>query len=84
MYFSVALWFAGPAYCAALWICLVTSRRISETLLLRGCDVMLEGGSRQMTSHIPFQLEEDAEKQGTGIFGNQATEKHQSDGESAW
>ena len=32
LYFACALYFAGPIYCAALWVCLITSRRISETL----------------------------------------------------
>ena len=72
LYFSVALWLAGPAYCAALWICLVTSRNISETLLLRGCDIMLEGGPDHDEPHIIYiQREEDADKQGNGKLGGE-------------
>ena len=42
---AVALWWAGPVYAAILWLALCTSRRISETLLLRGCDIQLSGGT---------------------------------------
>lgn len=44
LFFAVALYFAGPSYCAVLWITLVTSRRIGETVLLKGSDVRLRGG----------------------------------------
>eukprot|EP00969_Alexandrium_andersonii_P236639 10446803-Alexandrium_andersonii.AAC.1 len=36
--------YPGPVYAAALWLCVITSRRISETLRLRGSDVHLSGG----------------------------------------
>ena len=54
-FFAVALFFAGPAYCAVLWIALVTSRRIGETLLLKGTDVRLRGGEDHDAPHILFE-----------------------------
>ena len=55
LFFAVALFFAGPTYCAVLWIALVTSRRIGETLLLKGTDVRLRGGEDHDAPHILFE-----------------------------
>ena len=72
LFFAVALWFAGPVYAVALWLCLVTSRRISETLLLRGCDVMLHGGPDSDHPHIIYiQRPEDEGRQGNGKLGGE-------------
>ena len=58
LFFAVALYFAGPSYCAVLWITLVTSRRIGETVLLKGSDVRLRGGEDHDSPHILFQRAE--------------------------
>ena len=72
LYFACALYFAGPIYCAALWVCLVTSRRISETLLLRHSDVNLEGGGFHDSPHILYQQrEEDLHLSGQGKLGEE-------------
>ena len=55
LFFAVALFFAGPAYCAVLWIALVTSRRTGETLLLKGTDVRLRGGEDHDAPRILFE-----------------------------
>ena len=70
LFLAVALFFAGPCYCAALWVALVTSRRISETLLLRGTDVQLNGGAEHDEPHVLFQKrEEDKKIKGNGKLG---------------
>ena len=72
LFFSVALWFAGPAYCFAIWLCLVTSRRISETLLLRLGDIKENGGPDHDEPHIIYiQREEDDGIQGNGKLGGE-------------
>ena len=55
LFFAVALFFAGPTYCAVLWIALVSSRRIGETLLLKGTNVRLRGGEDHDAPHILFE-----------------------------
>lgn len=72
LFFAVALFFTGPVYCAALWLCLVTSRRISETLLLRGTDVQLIGGDEHDAPHILYQQRvEDRHLRGNGKLGKE-------------
>ena len=72
LFFSVALWFAGPAYCFAIWLCLVTSRRISETLLLRLGDIKEKGGPDHDEPHIIYiQREEDDGIQRNGKLGGE-------------
>ena len=51
-------WFAGPAHCAALWLCFVTSRHISETLLLRTSDVFWPAGWWAWSQRSQYHLEE--------------------------
>ena len=70
LFFAVALCFAGPVYCAVLWIALVTSRRISETLLLRTSDLRLLGGEDHDEPHVLFQQRaEDKAYKGNGKLG---------------
>ena len=52
---QIALFLAGPKYACVLWLTLVTSRRISETLLLRGTDIRVQGGEEHDAGHILFQ-----------------------------
>ena len=55
LFLAVALYWAGPKYACVLWLTLVTSRRISETLLLRGPDILVQGGEHHDAGHILFQ-----------------------------
>ena len=43
-------------------IALCTSRRISETLLLRGCDIQLSGGTYHDQPHVLYQRRLEDEK----------------------
>ena len=70
LFFAVAQFFAGPIYCVVLWLALVTSRRISETLLLRGTDIRLTGGEDHDAPHVLFQKrQEDKKLRGQGKLG---------------
>ena len=62
LFFAVAQFFAGPIYCVVLWLALVTSRRISETLLLRGTDIRLTGGEDHDAPHVLFQKRQEDKK----------------------
>ena len=55
LFLAVALYWAGPKCACVLWLTLVTSRRISETLLLRGTDIRVQGGEEHDSGHILFQ-----------------------------
>ena len=55
LFLAVALYWASPKYACVLWLTLVTSRRISETLLLRGTDIRVQGGEEHDAGHILFQ-----------------------------
>ena len=55
LFLAVALYWAGPKYACVLWLTFVTSRRISETLLLRGTDIRVQGGEEHDAGHILFQ-----------------------------
>ena len=55
LFLAVALYWAGPKCACVLWLTLVTSRRISETLLLRGTDIRVQGGEEHDAGHILFQ-----------------------------
>ncbi|CAE7811309.1 unnamed protein product [Symbiodinium necroappetens] len=70
LFFAVATYFAGPVYAIVLWLTLVTSRRISEALLLRGSDVKLAGGEHHDEPHVLFQRRpEDKGYGGQGKMG---------------
>ena len=70
LFLAVSLYFAGPRYVMALWITMVTSRRISEALQLQALDVFLDGGHMQDAPHIRFQKrEENKAFQGMGKLG---------------
>ena len=56
LWFGVLLYSAGPVYAFAIWLCMVTSRRISETLRLRSGDLVLHGGAHDDHPHILYQL----------------------------
>lgn len=71
LFFAVALYFAGPVYCVVLWLALVTSRRISETLFLRGTDICLQGGPEHDSPHVLYQKrQEDNQLRGQGKLGS--------------
>ena len=42
-FWAVTVYFAGPIYAAAIWFTIVTSRRISEALMLRWTHIHLAG-----------------------------------------
>ena len=70
LFFAVALYWAGPKYASVLRLTLVTSRRISETLLLRGTDIRLQGGEYHDAGHILYQRRpEDEALGGDGKLG---------------
>ena len=67
---QIALFLAGPKYACVLWLTLVTSRRISETLLLRGTDIRVQGGEEHDAGHILFQRRpQDDSLGGSGKLG---------------
>ena len=69
---AVALYWAGPKYACVLWLTLVTSRRISETLLLRGTDIRVQGGEDHDAGHILFQRRpQDGNLGGSGKLGSE-------------
>ena len=39
LFYATLVYFAGPAIAVAVWLAMVTSRRISETLQCRGNDL---------------------------------------------
>ena len=49
---QIALFLAGPKYACVLWLTLVTSRRISETLLLRGTDMSARRRRARRRTHL--------------------------------
>ena len=70
LFLAVALYWAGPKYACVLWLTLVTSRRISETLLLRGTDIRVQGGEEHDAGHILFQRRpQDDSLGGSGKLG---------------
>ena len=67
---QIALFLAGPKYACVLWLTLVTSRRISETLLLRGTDIRVQGGEEHDAGHILFRRRpQDDSLGGSGKLG---------------
>lgn len=72
LFLAVALYWAGPKYACVLWLTLVTSRRISETLLLRGTDIRVQGGEEHDAGHILFQRRpQDDSLGGSGKLGGE-------------
>ena len=72
LFLAVALYWAGPKYACVLWLTLVTSRRISETLLLRGTDIRVQGGEDHDAGHILFQRRpQDDNLGGSGKLGSE-------------
>ena len=70
LFFAVGLYWAGPVYAAAIWVCLVTSRRIGEALALKGTDIRIEGGEDHDAPHVLYQRREgDKEYRGAGKLG---------------
>ena len=51
---AVMVFFSGPAYAMAIYLGIVTHRRISEVLRIRAQDLMLEGGEQSSQPHIWF------------------------------
>ena len=52
LFLAVALYWPGPKYACVLWLTLVTSRRISETLLLRGTDMSARRRRARRRTHL--------------------------------
>ena len=52
LFLAVALYWPGPKYACVLWLTLVTSRRISETLLLRGTDMSARRKRARRRTHL--------------------------------
>ena len=72
LFLAVALYWAGPKYACVLWLTLVTSRRISETFLLRGTDIRVQGGEDHDAGHILFQRRpQDDNLGGSGKLGSE-------------
>ena len=72
LFLAVALYWAGPKYACVLWLTLVTSRRISETLLLPGTDIRVQGGEDHDAGHILFQRRpQDDNLGGSGKLGSE-------------
>ena len=70
LFLAVLVWFTEPVYAATIWICMVTSRRISETLRLRSSDICLAGGESCDEPHVLFEVkDEDMEFDGMGKLG---------------
>ena len=62
LFFAATLFWAGPVYAAILWLALSTSRRISETLLLRACDIQISGGEFHDEPHVLYTRRPEDEK----------------------
>ena len=61
-----------PKYACVLWLTLVTSRHISEPLLLRGTDIRVQGGEAHDAGHILFQRRpQDDNLGGSGKLGSE-------------
>ena len=72
LFLAVALYWAGPKYACVLWLTLVTSRHISEPLLLRGTDIRVQGGEAHDAGHILFQRPpQDDNLGGSGKLGSE-------------
>ena len=70
LFLAVALYWAGPKCACVLWLTLLTSRRISETLLLRGTDIRVQGGEEHGAGHILLQRRpQDDSLGGSGKLG---------------
>ncbi|CAE7259822.1 unnamed protein product [Symbiodinium sp. CCMP2592] len=55
LFWAVMLLFCGPVYLAVVWLCMISQRRISEVLRIRGKDFFLFGGPQCDTAHVLFQ-----------------------------
>lgn len=70
LFLAVTLWFAGPKYALVLWLTMVTSRRISETLRLHAEDFYLNGGPHHDSPHVLFlKKKEESKFAGNGKLG---------------
>ena len=67
LWFGVLLYCGGPVYAVAIWLCMVTSRRISETLRLRSGNLATQGGEHDDHPHVLYQVRSDEEEL-PGIF----------------
>ena len=57
LWFAILLYCGGPVYAFAIWVALVSSRRISEALTLRRQSILLNGGSHDDKPHLLFEQE---------------------------
>ena len=54
LFWAVTVYFAGPIYAAAIWFTIVTSRRISEALMLCWTHIHLAGGDMSDEPYVYF------------------------------
>jgi integrase len=59
LFLAACVLFAGPVYAAVIWLTMVTSRRISEALQLKGSEIFLEGGTNHDHPHVYFAVKDD-------------------------
>ncbi|CAE7205996.1 unnamed protein product [Symbiodinium sp. CCMP2592] len=59
LWLAALVFVAGPLYAVALYLGMVTGRRVSELLRLRGRDFVLSGGGHSDFAHIVIQCRED-------------------------
>ncbi len=72
LFFAVLLFFGGSVCAVVLWLSLTTSRRISETLRLRGEDLCIKGGGLHDRPHVRFEKRDDEmDISGMGKLGTQ-------------
>ena len=71
LFFAVLLYWAGPVYAVSVWLCMITSRRISESLRVRRSDIFLHGGEHSDSAHVLYMLrEEESTMAGCGKLGS--------------
>lgn len=59
LFLATSVYFASPMLATLIWLTMVTSRRISEALRLRGCDLHLTGGPHCDTPYVWFGVRDD-------------------------
>lgn len=55
LFFGVLLYWSGPVYAFCVWLAMSTSRRASEILSLRACDIFTEGGPHHDRPYVLLQ-----------------------------
>ena len=71
LFYGVLLYWAGPIYAFCVWLMLSTSRRASEILRLRVCDIFLQEGRHHDQAYVLLQKRQsEAEIPGMGKLGS--------------